>query len=218
MGPCRINPFGDEPQKGVCGADADVIVARNLARAVASGAASHSDHGRDLVEVLAMIGRVKAYSIRDEEKLKRLAQEYGIDTSKNVEEIAHELAEAMLEDFGSKKERIQLINRAPKRRLEIWERLGVIPRGIDREIVELMHRTHMGVDNDPINILLQCMRASLGDGFGGSMIATEVSDILFGTPQPKTSTINLATLKRNEVNVIFHGSYSLGSCGGSRLR
>lgn len=206
MGPCRINPFGDGPQKGVCGADADVIVARNLARAVASGAASHSDHGRDLVEVLAKVGKIKAYSIRDEEKLKRLAQEYGLDVSKSVEEIAQELSDAMLEDFGSKKERIQLISRAPKRRVEIWEKLGIIPRGIDREVVEIMHRTHMGVDNEPVNLLLlQCMRTSLGDGFGGSMIATEVSDILFGTPEPKISTVNLATLKKNEVNIILHG-------------
>ncbi len=205
MGPCRIDPFGEGPQKGVCGADADVIVARNLARAVASGAASHSDHGRDLLEVLSKVGTVKAYTIKDEDKLKRLAEEYGVDTTKSTTEIASELADAMLEDFGSKKERIQLINRAPRKRVEIWENLGVIPRGIDREIVEIMHRTHMGVDNEPSNILFQCLRTSLGDGFGGSMIATEVSDILFGTPEPKTSTINLATLKENEVNIILHG-------------
>ncbi len=207
MGPCRIDPFGEGPQKGVCGADADVIVARNLARAVASGAASHSDHGRDLVEVLAKAGKVKAYTIRDVEKLKRVAQEYGIDVTdaKSVEEIAFELAEAMLEDFGSKKERIQLLSRAPKKRLEIWEKLGVIPRGIDREVVEIMHRTHMGVDNDPVNLLLQCLRTSLADGFGGSMIATEVSDILFGTPEPKMAAVNLATLKENEVNIVLHG-------------
>jgi carbon-monoxide dehydrogenase catalytic subunit len=212
MGPCRIDPFGEGPQKGVCGADADVIVARNLARAVASGAASHSDHGRDLVEVLSKAGMVKAYTIKDEDKLKRLAEEYGIDTTKkSIVEIASELADAMLEDFGSKKERIQLINRAPRKRIEIWENLGVIPRGIDREVVEMMHRTHMGVDNEPANILLQCLRTSLGDGFGGSMIATEVSDILFGTPEPKTSTINLATLKENEVNIILHGHNPLVS-------
>ena len=205
MGPCRIDPFGEGPQRGVCGADADVIVARNLARAVASGAASHSDHGRDLVEVLAKAGRVKAYTIRDAEKLKRVAQEYGIDVTKSVEEIAFELAEAMLEDFGSKKERIQLLSRAPKKRLEIWEKLGIVPRGIDREVVEIMHRTHMGVDNDPVNLLLQCLRTSLADGFGGSMIATEVSDILFGTPEPKMAAVNLATLKENEVNIVLHG-------------
>jgi carbon-monoxide dehydrogenase catalytic subunit len=211
MGPCRIDPFGEGPQKGICGADADVIVARNLARAVASGAASHSDHGRDLVEVLSKVGLIKAYAIRDENKLRRLAEEYGIDTTKGITEIASELANAMLEDFGSKKERVQLINRAPSKRIEIWEKLGVIPRGIDREVVELMHRTHMGVDNEPANILLQCIRASLSDGFGGSMIATEVSDILFGTPEPKTSTINLATLKEKEVNIILHGHNPLVS-------
>ncbi|WP_048087009.1 anaerobic carbon-monoxide dehydrogenase catalytic subunit [Ferroglobus placidus] len=205
MGPCRIDPFGEGPQKGVCGADADVIVARNLARAVASGAASHSDHGRDLVEVLARVGKVKAYSVKDAEKLKKVAQEYGINTNKSVEEIAFELAEAMLEDFGSKKEKIQFVNRAPKKRIELWEKLGIIPRGIDREVVEIMHRTHMGVDNDPVNILLQCLRTALADGFGGSMIATEVSDILFGTPEPKMSEINLATLKENEVNIVLHG-------------
>jgi len=206
MGPCRIDPFGEGPQRGVCGADADVIVARNLARAVASGAAAHSDHGRDLVEVLARVGKVRAYSVKDEGKLRRLAEEYGIDLEgKSTEQIAAELADAMLEDFGSKKERIQLIGRAPRRRVEVWEKLGVVSRGIDREIVELMHRTHMGVDNDPVNILLQCLRTSLGDGFGGSMIATEVSDILFGTPEPRMSRINLAVLKEGEVNIILHG-------------
>src|SRR4030042_4890125 len=112
MGPCRIDPFGEGPQRGVCGADADIIVARNLARMIASGAASHSDHGRDLVEVLHKIGTGKApgYTIKDPEKLKRVATEYGIDTA-NIgnEEIAKKLAEAMMEAFGMKKERITFI-------------------------------------------------------------------------------------------------------------
>ncbi|HSO18923.1 MAG TPA: carbon monoxide dehydrogenase, partial [Desulfosarcina sp.] len=73
MGPCRVDPFGEGPQKGVCGADADIIVARNLGRTIAAGAASHSDHGRDLVEVLMAVGegRAPGYAIRDEAKLKR---------------------------------------------------------------------------------------------------------------------------------------------------
>jgi hypothetical protein len=79
MGPCRVDPFGEGPQTGVCGADADIIVARNLCRMVAAGAASHSDHGRDLVEVLAGVadGTAPGYKIRDEAKLRRLAEEYG---------------------------------------------------------------------------------------------------------------------------------------------
>jgi len=208
MGPCRIDPFGEGPQRGVCGADADIIVARNLARMIASGAASHSDHGRDLVDVLHKIGTGKApgYTIKDPEKLKRVAKEYGIDTV-NIgnEEIAKKLAEAMMEDYGMKKERITFISRVPKQRVELWEKLKVIPRGIDRETSETMHRTHMGVDNNYVSILLHTVRNSLADGYGGSMIGTELSDIIFGTPQPGFSEVNLGVLKEDQVNILVHG-------------
>ena len=208
MGPCRIDPFGEGPQYGVCGADAEIMVARNLARMIAAGAASHSDHGRDLVEVLYKIGHGKApgYSIRDVEKLKQLAAEYGIDAAGlSNEVIAQRLAEGMMEDYGMKKEKITLINRAPKQRIELWEKLKVIPRGIDRETSETMHRTHMGVDNDYVSILLHAVRNSLADGYGGSMIGTELSDIIFGTPQPGFSEVNLGVLKEDEVNILVHG-------------
>lgn len=161
MGPCRVDPFGEGPQKGACGADADIIVARNLGRMIAAGAASHSDHGRDLVEVLAEVGggNGAGYQIRDPEKLKRLAAEYGVKTQgKKDLKIASELAYAMQEDYGSRKTALTLINRAPKKRREIWQKLGVIPRGIDRETSEMMHRTHMGVDNDWQSLLLHAIR------------------------------------------------------------
>lgn len=208
MGPCRIDPFGEGPQRGVCGADADIIVARNLARMIAAGAASHSDHGRDLLEVLHKIGLGKApgYTIKDPEKLKRIAAEHGVDTANlGNEEIAKRLAEAMMEDYGMKKERITFINRAPKQRIELWKKLKVIPRGIDRETSETMHRTHMGVDNDYVSILLHTVRNSLSDGYGGSMVGTEVSDIIFGTPKPGFSEVNLGVLKEDHVNILVHG-------------
>ena len=208
MGPCRIDPFGEGPQYGVCGADADIIVARNLARMIAAGAASHSDHGRDLVEVLHKIGTGSApgYTIKDADKLKRVAAEYGIDTSGlGNEDIAKRLAEAMMEDYGMKKEQITLINRAPKQRRELWKKLKVIPRGIDRETSETMHRTHMGVDNEYVSILLHAVRNSLSDGYGGSMIGTELSDIIFGTPKPGFSEVNLGVLKEDYVNILVHG-------------
>ncbi len=208
MGPCRIDPFGEGPQYGVCGADADIMVARNLARMIAAGAASHSDHGRDLVEVLHKIGEGTApgYTIRDVDKLKRVAAEYGIDPAGlSNEAIAKQLAEAMMEDYGMKKKQITLINRAPKQRIELWEKLKVIPRGIDMETSETMHRTHMGVDNEYVSILLHAVRNSLADGYGGSMIGTELSDIIFGTPKPAFSEVNLGVLKEDYVNILVHG-------------
>jgi carbon-monoxide dehydrogenase catalytic subunit len=208
MGPCRIDPFGEGPQKGVCGADADIIVARNLCRMIASGAAAHSDHGRDLVEVLEKVAARKApgYTIRDEAKLVKVAAEYGIETQgKDPFTLAGELAFAMQEDYGTRKKRLQLVARAPKKRQEIWEQINVTPRGIDRETSEMMHRTHMGVDNGWQSLLLQGVRNALSDGWGGSMIATDVSDILYGTPQPAASKVNTGVLKADEVNILVHG-------------
>lgn len=214
MGPCRIDPFGEGPQKGVCGADADIIVARNLGRMIAAGAASHSDHGRDLVEVLADVAADKApgYSIKDPDKLRRVCAEYGIEVGgKDDLALAGELARAMMEDYGTAKHSLTLLSRAPEKRRAVWEKAGIVPRGIDRETSEMMHRTHMGVDNDWVSILLHGMRNALSDGWGGSMIATEVSDILFGTPQPAQSFANLGVLKEDQVNIIVHGHNPLVS-------
>ncbi len=208
MGPCRIDPFGEGPQKGVCGAGADLIVARNLGRTIAAGASSHSDHGRDILETFHALahGKTTGYQITDAAKLRRLATEWNIPTDgRSVQEIARDLAEAMMEDFGSRKSRLGFLNRVPQPRLELWDRLGITPRGIDRENVEMLHRTHMGVDSDYVNLLLHGLRTGLSDGWGGSMIATELSDVMFGTPTPRMSYINLGALKPDHVNIALHG-------------
>ncbi len=208
MGPCRVDPFGEGPQKGVCGADADTIVARNLGRTIAAGAAAHSDHGRDILEVFLETakGETSGYEIKDEAKLRALAATFGLeDGNRPIAEVATDLAEAMLEDYGSRKDQVGFVEIAPEVRRTLWDNLGITPRGIDRETVEMMHRTHMGVDNDYVNILLHGLRTSLSDGWGGSMIATELSDVMFGTPQPIMSTVNLGTLKADSVNIALHG-------------
>jgi anaerobic carbon-monoxide dehydrogenase catalytic subunit len=200
MGPCRIDPFGEGATKGVCGATADIIVARNLLRSIAAGAAAHSDHARDVAHTFREVvyGRASSYSIKDRAKMERLMKEYGVQT-----EIA--LADSIMAEFGKQDGPIQFTRRAPAKRQELWKKLGIEPRGIDREIVECMHRTHMGVDNDYVNLILHGLRTSLADGWGGSMIATELQDVLFGTPKPTFSEANLGVLEPNMVNVIVHG-------------
>mgnify|MGYP003572010959 CR=1 FL=1 len=208
MGPCRVDPFGEGPQKGVCGADADIIVARNLGRTIAAGASAHSDHGRDILEVFGALaaGETTGYEIRSEEKLLALAAEWGIETDgREPRAIASDLADAMMEDFGSRKEAIGFLGRLPEARQKLFAKLGITPRGIDRENVEMLHRTHMGVDNDYVNTLLHALRTSLSDGWGGSMIATELSDVMFGTPKPVPSRVNLGALREECVNIALHG-------------
>jgi len=205
MGPCRISK---KSPLGVCGADADVIVARNFGRFLAGGAAGHSDHGRDCIEAFHAVahGKTQDYHIKDEKKMLRIADELGIATDgRDLLDVAKELADEFYESFGSKREVVGFINRVPEKQRENWKKLGIMPRGVDREITEMMHRTHMGCDNDAANTLLQGARMCLGDGWAGSMIATEISDILFGTPSPRKAQVNLGVLKDDQVNILVHG-------------
>lgn len=209
MGPCRISPKENGKMKlGVCGADADVIVARNFGRSIAGGSAGHSDHGRDLVELLEAIaeGRAPDYEIRDEAKLKRICEELKIPVeNKTTLELAKALADVCFDDFGSRKKAISFTCRVPEKRRRIWEKYNIMPRGIDREISEMMHRTHMGCDNDAVSTILHSARTALADGWGGSMIGTELSDIIFGVPTPKPSKVNLAVIKEDQINILVHG-------------
>jgi len=205
MGPCRITP---KSPLGVCGADEDTIVARNFLREVAGGSAAHSDHGRHLVLLLKKIGQGTGggYVIKDEAALRRAAASYGIDAEGlDVNELAVHLAGVMIAEFTSQEETLKTLKLAPLNRQGLWQKKEVEPEGIDRMIVEAMHRTHMGVDHDYRNILMHVFRLALADGWGGSRIASMVSDILFGTPMPVRSTANLGILGERTVNVLVHG-------------
>ncbi len=216
MGPCRVplpkgkeeTPAEKQKRRGICGATAETIAARNFIRMVAGGAAAHSDHGRGVAELFLAVakGEAPGYKIKDEQKLLQLALDWGVKIGdRSNEEIAVDIGEIALAEFGKQEGEGLFVKRAPLKRQELWRRQGANPRGIDREIVEIMHRTHIGVDQDYRSLLRQGVRASLGDGWGGSMIATELQDILFGTPAPVLGKINLGVLKRDEVNLIIHG-------------
>ena len=210
MGPCRVLPTPHGPKAGVCGATADTIVARNLLRMIAAGAAAHSDHARDILLTLKAVveGKTHAYTIKDSAKLRWLAEKLGIKTEGKTDlEIARELVQVLEREFGKQDEEpLALVKAlAPRRRLEVWSKLGIVPRNIDREICEALHRTHMGVDADPVSLLLHGARTALADGWSGSMMATLLSDILFGTPRPIRSKANLGVLKEDYVNIVVHG-------------
>ena len=205
MGPCRLTKEG---QTGVCGATIDTIQARNFIRAIAAGSAAHSDHGRDMAFTLKAVANNEAegYVIRDVAKLRTVASYYDIPIEgRSPQEIANELADLYIAQFGQQKGVVAPVSRAPEKRKEVWEETKVLPRGVDREVVEALHRTHIGDDQDPAHILQHAVRTALADGWGGSLIATDVSDILFGTPAPILGQANLGVLKDDMVNVVVHG-------------
>ena len=208
MGPCQIDPFGKGAKYGVCGADADTIAARHFVRMIAGGTAAHSDHGRAVCETMIAIakGEADGYEIKDEQKLLQVAMDLQIEIGdRSINDIALEIGEKALSQFGQQNGKLLYTKKAPLARQKIWDELGVTPRGIDREVVEIMHRTHIGVDQHYKNLMFQGTRAALADGWGGSMMATEIQDIIFGAPVPLRSQVNLGILKEDEVNILIHG-------------
>ena len=221
MGPCRL-PLpkagieGEDTRKGMCGATANTIAARNFIRMIAGGASAHSDHGRSVAEVFMSAARKETedYKIKDTDKLLDVAPHLGVATTvevdgeevdRNIDEIALEVAEKAMNEWGKPEGELLYAKRAPQPLYERWKKLGVVPRNIDREIVEIMHRTHIGVDQDYKNLIKQGSRAAIADGWGGSMLATDLQDILFGTPYPLQSEANLGVMKEDHVNIIVHG-------------
>ncbi|MBN1757751.1 MAG: anaerobic carbon-monoxide dehydrogenase catalytic subunit [Chitinispirillaceae bacterium] len=205
MGPCRISP---KTPVGICGADADTIAARNLVREIVAGVSAHSDHGRHLVHTLKMVaqGSITDYAIKDELRLREAAADYGIDTTdKSINEIALALVEIFEKEFAHSEKPLKTLSLAPQKRFGVWDKNDIAPTGIDSSVVEMMHRTHMGVDHAHEHLLLGGIKTALADGWGGSMIATTVSDILFGTPRPVRTMVNLGVLADDKVNIIVHG-------------
>ena len=208
QGPCRIDPFGDGPDKAICGASADVMVARGLDRAIAAGTAAHSGHARHLAHTMLKMaeGKAKDYAVKDGAKLRAVATRMNIpveDRSDN--EIALDLAKAALADFGEKDTPVMwAATVVTKDRVKVLSDLGLVPKGIDYEVSEIMHRTLYGVDADAVNLLLAGLRCSVAD-LAGCYMGTDLADILFGTPTPVVTEANLGTLKADAVNIAVHG-------------
>ena len=208
MGPCRLNAKDPYSKTGVCGATIDTIQARNFARMVASGAAAHTDHGMSMLDIFRDVvnGKIKDYQIKDPIKLIEVAKAIDIETEgRSIEEIAKDLYKELERTYTQVEGEIPFVKRVPEATVETWRKLGIVPRGAMREIMETMHRTHIGVDQHYENITLQFCRCALSDGWGGSMVATEISDILYGTPSAILANVNMGVLKEDHVNIIIHG-------------
>lgn len=203
MGPCRITP---KAPRGICGCDVHGIVGRNYLRFTAGGSATHSDHGREIAHTLYESAADGNYKVKDPEKLMRLAAEFGVETEgRDIYDVAHEVAEVGLMEYGKPFGNLTFTKRAPEYTQEIWKREEILPRAIDREVSCSMHMTHMGCSSKPEALIRQSLRSGLCDGWGGSMMGTEFSDVLFGTPKEMETEANLGVMVEENVNIVVHG-------------
>ena len=203
MGPCRITP---KAPRGICGCDVHGIVGRNYLRFTAGGSATHSDHGREIMHTLHQTREGGNYQVKDPDKLVRIAKEWGVETEgKDIYDLAHEMAEIGLLEYGKPFGVQRFLKRAPEHTQELWNKAGIEPRAIDREVSQSLHMTHMGCSSMPEALIRQSLRAGLSDGWGGSMMGTEFSDVMFGTPKPIDTTANIGVMEKDNVNIIVHG-------------
>ncbi len=203
MGPCRITK---KAPRGICGCDVHGIVGRNYLRFTAGGSATHSDHGREIMHTLHQTKEGGNYQIKDPEKLIRIAKEWGVETEgKDIYDLAHEMAEIGLLEYGKPFGTQRFLKRAPQHTQDLWKAAGIEPRAIDREVSTAMHMTHMGCSSLPEALIRQSLRSGLSDGWGGSMMGTEFSDVMFGTPKPVDTTANIGVMEKDNVNIVVHG-------------
>ena len=203
MGPCRITK---KAPRGICGCDVHGIVGRNFLRFTAGGSATHSDHGREICHTLHEAAADGNYKVKDEAKLLRLAAEFGVETEgRDIYDVAHEVAEVGLLEYGKPFGTQVFIKRAPQHTQDIWKREEIEPRAIDREVSCSLHMTHMGCSSKPEALIRQSLRSGLSDGWGGSMMGTEFSDVLFGTPHEIETEANLGVMNADNVNIVVHG-------------
>ena len=203
MGPCRITP---KAPRGICGCDVHGIVGRNYLRFTAGGSATHSDHGREIMHTLYQTREGGNYQVKDSDKLIRIAKEWGVETEgKDIYDLAHEVAEIGLLEYGKPFGVQRFLKRAPEHTQKLWNEAGIEPRAIDREVSQSLHMTHMGCSSLPEALIRQSLRAGLSDGWGGSMMGTEFSDVMFGTPKPINTTANIGVMEKDNVNIIVHG-------------
>ena len=208
MGPCRLNPKDPYSKVGICGATIDTVMSRNMGRMIAAGTAAHTDHGMAMLDLFREVvnGHITDYKIKDAVKLESVARDLGIEVEgRQVSDIAKDLYKELERTYVQVEGEIPFAKRVPPKTLELWRKYNMVPRGAMREIMEMMHRSHMGVDQDYSNIINQMSRTALSDGWGGSMVATEIADILYGTPSPIRVEVDMGCLKEDHVNIIIHG-------------
>ncbi|MHB8191247.1 MAG: anaerobic carbon-monoxide dehydrogenase catalytic subunit [Ferrimicrobium sp.] len=209
MGPCRIDPFGDGPQTGVCGISPDAMVARNMLRETVGGTASHVGHARHVLLTLrdALDGKAP-YEIKGKTKVLSLAKVFDVATEgREIVDVCRDLVDIALEDFGRQDELPNnwLSKRAPQAEQQLWEDLGLMYSNPHNEIEMAMHASSMGNDADPTSLMMRVLKMSLVDGWTGLALTVDLQDILFGTPEVSVTEAAVGVLEANSVNIATHG-------------
>ncbi len=204
-GPCRIKPGAD---RGVCGIDADAMAMRKLLFLNNMGASTYTFHAKEVAKTLkaTALGNTP-FQIKDETKLKMLADKFGIDTNKDIKEIATEVADAILAGINadSDAELVNVLNFAPKQRIELWRKLGILPGGPLNEITDCVSSSQTNIDGDYVSLAKKALRLGIATIYGSQVPLELAQDALFGTATPHTVDVDLGIIDPAYVNIVANG-------------
>jgi len=209
-GPCRIT---NKAERGVCGIDADGMVMRNLLQMNTMGTSAYTYHARTAANTLkAAASGDTIFEIKDEDKLKSLAEKIGIETSKmigskNIEDLAEEVSDFMLEEINRDSNSPSKVMEkfAPESRQKVWEDLGILPGGPLHELMDVNTSIMTNVDGNYESLALKTLKMGLSTVYGSLSLLEEVQDVLFGTPKPHEAKVDLGIIDEDYVNIVPNG-------------
>ena len=201
-GPCRITP---KAPRGICGATADVIVARNFLRAVASGSGCYIH----IVENTALNVKKTAMEkgeIKGERSLKRLADAFGIQ-GKDKWETAQIVAEKVIADlYKPEYEKMELVEKlAYAPRFKRWQELGILPGGAKSEVFHGVVKCSTNLNSDPVDMLTDCLKLGISTGLYGLTLTNLLNDVLLGEPELRMAPVGLRVIDPDYINIMITG-------------
>ena len=201
-GPCRITP---KAPRGICGATADVIVARNFLRAVASGSGCYIH----IVENTALNVKKTAMEkgeIKGERSLKRLADAFGVQ-GKDKWETAQIVAEKVIADlYKPEYEKMELVEKlAYAPRFKRWQELGILPGGAKSEVFHGVVKCSTNLNSDPVDMLTDCLKLGISTGLYGLTLTNLLNDVLLGEPELRMAPVGLRVIDPDYINIMITG-------------
>ena len=203
-GPCRITPEGD---RGICGANADTIVARNFLRAVAAGSGCYIHVVENTALNLRNTGLNKG-TIKGKNALNSLCKKFGIDASSmDDHEKCIKVADMVLADlYAPEYEKMKLVEKiAYKPRYEKWKELGILPGGAKGEVFNGIVKSSTNLNSDPVNMYLHCLKLGISTGLYGLTLTNLLNDVMLGEPEIVQAAVGLHVIDPDYINVMITG-------------
>ena len=215
-GPCRVTP---KSPRGICGADADTIVARNFLRAVASGSACYLHVIENTARNLKHLGESKGI-IKGENALNHLAHEFGIveeDNHKKCIEVANKVLNDLYKPRYEKMELVEKIAYAP--RVKKWKELGIMPGGAKSEVFDAIVKSSTNLSSDPVDMLVNCLNLGISTGLYGLTLTNLLNDVMLGEPVIRMAPVGFNVIDKDYINIMITGhQHSIFSNFQDRLK